>query len=169
MATDPFSTLGVPARFALPMKDVEQRHRDLSRALHPDRHAKASPAERRVAIERAMAVNEAWRTLRDPLSRALALLSLHHVAITEGSAAPPALLMEVMELREALDASRRDPARVSALRDAVRAKIAAEESVLAAVFDGAEVAPEALERARGAAMKLKYFRRFEEEADAMEP
>lgn len=166
---DPFTVLGVPPRFALPMRDVEQRHRDLSRALHPDRHAKASPAERRVAIERAMAVNEAWRAVRDPLSRALALLALHGVAITEGERASPALLMEVMDLREALEASRANPAGVEALREAVRAKIAAEEAVLAAVFDGPEVSPDALQRARGAAVKLKYFRRFEEEADAMEP
>lgn len=166
---DPFTVLGVPARFSLPMKDVEQRHRDLSRALHPDRHAKASPAERRVAIERAMAVNEAWRAVRDPLSRALALLDLHGVAITEGERASPALLMEVMELRESLESARAHPARIEALRDSVRAKVAAEESVLGAVFDGAELTPEALQRARGAAVKLKYFRRFEEEADAMEP
>lgn len=166
---DPFTVLGVPARFALPMRDVEQRHRDLSRALHPDRHAKGSPAERRVAIERAMAVNEAWRAVRDPLSRALALLELHGVAITEGERASPALLMEVMDLRESLEASRANPAGVEALREAVRAKIAAEEAVLASVFDGPEVSPEALQRARGAAVKLKYFRRFEEEADAMEP
>lgn len=167
--TDPFTVLGVPARFALPMEELAKRHRDLSRALHPDRHAKGSPAERRVAIERAMAVNEAWRVVRDPLARALALLELRGVAITEGERASPALLMEVMELRESLEAARGDAQRVAALREAVRARIAAEEAVLAGALVEGEVPAEAMARARGAAVKLKYFRRFDEEAEAMEP
>src|SRR4051794_15429497 len=103
---DPFAILGVPRRFSFPAglasAELEQRHRDLSRALHPDRHVNAPPAERRLALEKAVAVNDAFRTLRDPLSRAQALLALHGVAITEGDRASNALLMEVMELREEL-------------------------------------------------------------------
>lgn len=165
---DPFAELGVPARFSLPMKDVAQRHRDLSRALHPDRHALASPGERRVAIERAMAVNEAWRVIRDPLSRALALLALHDAPLREGDRASPTLLMEVMELREALEAARGDADAVAPLRAQVQSHIAAEEEVLASALDGATVSAEDLQRARDAAVKLKYYLRFEEEADAME-
>ncbi|MFO0630380.1 MAG: hypothetical protein U0325_32800 [Polyangiales bacterium] len=86
---DPFAELGVPRRFALPMKEVAQRHRDLSRALHPDRHTGASPAERRVTLERAVAVNEAWRVIRDPLARALALLDLHGAPCATPTARPP--------------------------------------------------------------------------------
>ncbi len=36
---DPFSTLGLPVRFALAPKELEARHRELSKALHPDRYA----------------------------------------------------------------------------------------------------------------------------------
>jgi molecular chaperone HscB len=166
---DPFATLGVPRRFTLSAAELEQRHRDLSRVLHPDRHVAAPPAERRAALERAVAVNDAYRTLRDPLGRAQSLLALHGVAIAEGDRAPPAVLMEVMELRESLDEARGQPARVAPLRATVAARIAAEERAIAEVFDR-DATPDdaALRRARDAAVKLRYFRRFEEEADAME-
>ena len=167
--SDPFTVLGLPPRYSLPMKEVEQRHRDLSRALHPDKHTAAAPAERRAALERAMAVNEAFRAVRDPLARALALLDRHGLSIVDGERAPHALLLEVMTLRESLDEARGAPERVEALRESVRAHVAAEEAVLAAAFDVDAPSAEALHRARGAAVKLKYFRRFEEEADAMEP
>lgn len=167
--SDPFTTLGVPRRFTLAPAELEQRHRDLSRALHPDRHVHAPPAERRVALERAVSVNDAFRALRDPLTRAQALLTFHGAPLGENDRAPPALLMEVMELRESLEAARGRPERVAPLREAVKTRVAAEQRVLAEVFDR-EGAPDAaaLGRARDAAMKLRYFRRFEEEADAME-
>jgi len=166
---DPFATLGVPRRFTLPAAELEQRHRDLSRVLHPDRHVAAPPAERRAALERAVAVNDAYRALRDPLARAQSLLALHGAALADGDRAPPALLMEVMELRESLDAARGRPERVAPLRAAVALRIAAEERVVAEAFDR-DAPPDAaaLGRARDAAIKLRYFRRFEEEADAME-
>lgn len=166
---DPFATLGVPRRFTLPAAELEQRHRDLSRAVHPDRHAADAPAVRRAALERAVSVNDAFRALRDPLSRAESLLALHGLALTEGDRAPPALLMDVMELREALDEARGRPERVAPLRAAVARRVADAERALAEAFDRAE-APDAaaLARAREAAVGLRYFRRFEEEADAME-
>jgi molecular chaperone HscB len=167
--TDPFSTLGVPARFTFAPGDLAQRHRDLSRALHPDRHVHSPPGERRMALERAVSVNDAFRALRDPLGRAQALLTLHGLSVQEGDRAPAALLMEVMELREDLDAARAKPARIAALRETVAARVAAEESVVARVFDR-EGAPDAgaLAQARDAVVKLRYFKRFQEEADAME-
>lgn len=166
---DPFATLGVPRRYSLPLKDLEQRHRDLSRALHPDRYVHAPPGERRLALERAVAVNDAFRALRDPLTRASALLGLSGLPLEEGHRADAALLMEVMALREGLEAARGRPERVAALREAVSARIAAEERVFAQVFDadGARDAA-ALARARDALVRLRYFRRFVEEAEAME-
>ena len=166
---DPFATLGVPARFTFAPGDLEQRHRDLSRALHPDRYVNAPAGERRVALERAVSVNDAFRALKDTLTRAQSLLALHGLSIREGERAAPALLMEIMELREELDAVRTKPERVAALRETVSARVAAEERVVAEVFDR-EGTPDATElaRARDAVVKLRYFRRFQEEADALD-
>ena len=65
--SDPFETLGVEARFDLDLRAVEQRHRDLSKALHPDRYTGAPAAERRMSLSRAIDVNEAGGTRFIPL------------------------------------------------------------------------------------------------------
>ncbi len=67
---DPFATLGIDPAFNIDLAAVEQRHRDLSRALHPDKFSGAPAAERRLALNRAIEVNEAWRAVRDPIRRA---------------------------------------------------------------------------------------------------
>ena len=86
------------------MAELEKRHRELSRALHPDRHADKTPAERRHALGKAIEVNEAFRVLKDPVRRAEALLRGRGVHIEEGKEAPadPSFLMDIMELRETL-------------------------------------------------------------------
>lgn len=167
--SDPFTTLGIPARFTFAPGELEQRHRDLSRTLHPDRYVSAPPSERRVALERAVAVNDAFRLLRDPLGRAQALLARHGAPLRDDERAPPSLLMEVMELRESLDAARTKPDRVAALRAEVSARIATGERAVAAAFDG-DAAPDdaTLAKARAAVVMLRYLRRFEEEADALD-
>lgn len=165
--TDPFELLGVARRFSLDRAALEQRHRDLSRTLHPDRYVQAPPGERRLALERAVAVNEAFRALRDPLTRTEALLAFYGLSVGDADRPSQALLMEVMELRESLDDARSSPAKVTALLDQVRARSSAEEALVASVFDAETVPdPAALARARDALVRLKYFRRFEEEADA---
>jgi molecular chaperone HscB len=101
---DPFAALGIERRYDVDLAAVEKRHRELSRALHPDRYAEAGAAERRLTLAKAIEVNEAWRMVRDPIARAEALFSLAGVAVGE-KAEPtpsPALLMEAMDRREAL-------------------------------------------------------------------
>ena len=146
------------------MRELEQRHRDLSRTLHPDRFVHAPAGERRLALERAMAVNDAFRTMRDPLLRADALLALAGQPVEEGHRADPALLMEVMELREALEAARSHE-KIATLREEVSSRIAREEDALAVVFDSDAPGPVALGRGREALIRLRYFRRFLEEAE----
>src|SRR3984957_7438497 len=100
---DPFAVLGIERRYDIDLGAVEKRHRELSRALHPDRYADAGAAERRLTLAKAVEVNEAWRTLRDPIARAEALFSLAGIAVGEQNEPQPspALLMEAMHRREA--------------------------------------------------------------------
>src|SRR5271166_4326604 len=106
---DPFETLGVEPGFSLDLAAVEQRHRDLSKALHPDRYTGAPAAERRMALSRAIDVNEALRVLKDPVRRAEALLRRSGVLVGEihEPKPPSSLLMEMMELREELSEAAR--------------------------------------------------------------
>src|SRR5690606_32621777 len=77
--TDPFTILGIEPRFRLDLERVGARHRELSRALHPDRYVDRPANERRLALSRAIEVNQAFGIVRDPVRRALALLARHGV------------------------------------------------------------------------------------------
>ncbi len=84
---------------------LEQRFHQLSWKLHPDNFVKASEYERNLALERSSELNDAFRTLRDPISRVEYLL-LRAGVRKEGTTkqqAPPELLEEVFELNESLD------------------------------------------------------------------
>ena len=162
---DPFETLGVEPVFGLDLAVLEQRHRDLSRALHPDRHATSGAGERRMALGRAIEVNEAFRQLKDPVRRAEALLTRRGVASGEGKEPPaaPALLMEVMERREAL-AEIRHSKDVHALERQI-AEVRAEESRSEAVLsqEFASQTPNFSEIYQRVG-ELRYYRRFLDEA-----
>ena len=170
--TDPFETLGVDARFDLDPRALEQRHRDLSRALHPDRYTGAPAAERRMALSRAVDVNEAFRVLRDPIRRAEALLRKAGVLAAEGSEpkASPVLLMEMMEVREELAEARRakDLARVGKLGEAMRAREQAVLSAMGRAFEAAGGEREKIAAILPALGELRYLRRFLDEVSAIE-
>jgi molecular chaperone HscB len=170
--TDPFETLGVDARFDLDLGALERRHRDLSKALHPDRYAGAPAAERRLALGRAIDVNEAFRALRDPLRRAEALLRRAGVPVGEEAsrAVPESLLMEMMEAREELaDASRaKDVVRIRALGGQMEAR---RDHLLARLGQTIDAAQGDAARSRGALpllSELRYVRRFLDEVSAIE-
>jgi molecular chaperone HscB len=167
VSPDPFAILEIEARFDLDMTLLEKRHRDISRVLHPDRYAGRPAGERQQALGRAIEVNEAFRTLRDPVRRATALLALHGRANGEAEQprADPALLMEVMERREALSEARRSGDRdtVKRLTDTVRERERAVERDIATSF---EKDPPDLARIETLVGELKYHRRFLDEAAA---
>lgn len=107
---DSFSLFGLPREFGVDPADVERRFRERSRAVHPDRFAKAEPRERRFALERATRLNDAHRVLRDWRQRAAYLLRL---AGQEPFGDPrfahdPAFLEEQLALREALALAQAD-------------------------------------------------------------
>jgi molecular chaperone HscB len=171
---DPFETLGVEPRFQLDLGLLEQRHRALSKALHPDRYTGAPAAERRMSLAKAIDVNEAWRTLRDPIRRAEALLRRAGVDVGEGGEpkASPALLMEMMDAREELgDAARaKDTARVAKLGAAMQAREAAVLGALGRAFDAFDDGlgdPPKMAQALPALGELRYVRRFLDEVSAI--
>lgn len=167
--TDPFETLGFEPVFDLDPALLERRHRELSRALHPDRYAGRPASERREALGRAIVVNQAFRALKDPIARAEALLARHGKVVEEkgGQPADPMVLMEVLERREALgDAKRaRDLDGVRRLAGDVRER---ERTTLDAIRRGLGATPPDLELAEKALGELRYHRRFLDEVSAIE-
>jgi molecular chaperone HscB len=169
---DPFATLGAPRRFDLDLTALEKTHRELSRALHPDKFAQAGASERRAALEKAANVNEAWRILRDPIRRAEALFQLEGLAVGETNEpkASPMFLMEVMEEREALAEARaaKDLAKVRKLATGIGTRAKAAEAKLTAGFANGSPPADELNRLLPLLGELRFYRRFLDEAEAIE-
>jgi molecular chaperone HscB len=169
---DPFATLGIERRFTVDIQALEKTHRELSRALHPDKFVGAGPTERRTALGKAVEVNEAWRVVKDPIRRAEALFELAGIAVGERNEPrpSPALLMDMMEQRELLAEARaaRDASRVNELADAIDARARAAEQALADGFAAAAGAKEKLEALVPRLGELRFYRGFLEEVSAFE-
>ncbi len=170
--SDPFKTLGIEPAFDIDVRAVEARHRELSRALHPDRFTQAPAAERRMALSRAIEVNEAWRAIRDPIKRAEALF--RHIGVPAGETAEPNpstdLLMEMMEAREELsDAGRAK--NMEAVHNLSLKMQLREKETLARLTAGFQKANEDVSEARKLLHllgELRYLKRFLDEVAAIE-
>jgi len=104
---DYFRFFGLPRKLNLGANDLDQRFRGLSRQFHPDYFVNATPAERRASLERSSYLNDAYRTLKQPITRVEYLLRLEGAAAGSPEEAskqvPPDLLEEVFALNEELD------------------------------------------------------------------
>jgi len=102
---DYFAFFGMPRKLTLDLATLEQRFHSLSWKLHPDHFVRSSEDERQLSLDLSSQLNDAYRTLRDPVARVEYLLSLSGMR-KEGQKkqqAPPELLEEVFELNESLD------------------------------------------------------------------
>jgi molecular chaperone HscB len=104
---DYFAFLGLPRQLVLDAQDLDRRFRDLSRKFHPDFYYNATPAERLASLERSSYLNDAYRALKQPVSRIEHLLTIEGLPAgksDEGTAkVPPGLLEEVFALNEEMD------------------------------------------------------------------
>ena len=171
---DFFEVLGLPRKYHLSMEEAEQRFRELSKQLHPDRFAKAAPRERLMAVQKTTELNDAWRVLRDPVKRAeyLSKVEGFDVADEKGSVkASPALLMEMMEKNEELVEAKAagDAARIAGL---VREVESARQAALAkagALFEKYDAGDRSvLGEIAQALVALRYHARFLEQTDTGE-
>lgn len=98
-----FQSLDLPEKLTIDAKDLEKRFYSSSRKWHPDRFIRANLTEQQRALDASALLNDAYRTLRDPVSRAEYLLSLKGIALGDSQKVPPELLEEVFELNMALE------------------------------------------------------------------
>jgi curved DNA-binding protein CbpA len=86
-----FELFDLPASFAIDLDQLDRHYRKLQSEVHPDKFAAASPAERLRSMQLATHVNEAYQTLKSPITRARYLLHLHGVdTLEETNTAMPA-------------------------------------------------------------------------------
>ena len=162
-SSDAFGLLGLPAQFDLDPARIEAAFFERSKELHPDRHATAPAAERVAVLSRSRALNDAYQTLKKPVSRAQYLLEREGVTIGDNERIDPALVMRVLELREELAEAKvaRDRAALEALRTAMRARRGQALEELPRHF-----ADRALPEVKRVLIALRYIDRYLEECDA---
>lgn len=113
-AGDHFSFFSLPRKLNIDVAALEKDFYRLSRKLHPDLYVNRSAQEQEQALEQSSQLNDAYRTLKDPIARTQHLLALEGVQLEEQSKAatdaarlsgqekkqvvPPDLLEEVFEL-----------------------------------------------------------------------
>jgi len=103
--SDYFSMFGIPRKLWIEISTLEKKFLQLSWKLHPDNYVNATPEEREISLRRSSELNDAYRTLREPVARVEYLLAIEGARV-EGKnkqQAPPELLEEVFELNESLD------------------------------------------------------------------
>jgi molecular chaperone HscB len=123
--SDHFELLGLARGFEVNAQDLESSWKERAAAVHPDRFANASDAEKRVAMQWSAQVNEAYRVLKDPLKRAQYLCELagYPTENQPNVGLDPAFLMQQMQWRESLEeiTSTNDLAALDALEQEIDA------------------------------------------------
>ena len=140
VTADHFGVFGLQRRLNVDLPALEKEFYRLSRKLHPDLFVNRSAGEQEWALEQSSQLNDAYRTLRDPIARTQYLLGLEGVQLEEQSKAatdaarqsgeekkqvvPPDLLEEVFELNMQLQelklSDERDPEIIAQLQTAKR-------------------------------------------------
>ena len=97
LSDDDFALLGLPRRFQVDLKALDERWKALQRQAHPDRHADQGAAAQRVAMQWSVRVNEAHQRLRDPIRRGAYMCELAGAPIDaeRNTAMPTEFLMQI--------------------------------------------------------------------------
>src|SRR6185295_17612813 len=175
-AADLFAVLGLPARYAVDLAAGEAAYKDLSRQVHPDRYATADPRARRASLARTVQLNQAWRTIKDPIQRAEYLLLRAGIDVGEKKsgagedgkathrvAAPPAFLIEILELNDELSEAKRagDAVKVAFMAEEMRARA---RDTLKTIGEALDAGGGGLEDAARSLVALRYYQRFIDQA-----
>ncbi|MEJ2792769.1 Fe-S protein assembly co-chaperone HscB [Iodobacter sp. LRB] len=164
-----FALFGLPARFALDQRSIDSNYRSLLATYHPDRFASENDAVRRMSLQIATQVNEAYQTLKSPIARGRYLLKLAGVDTQEESntAMPIDFLMNQMEWREAIGDAKTTQ-NIESLENIGR-ELAAETSALEQHLASLLDETHDLSAATVAVRKLRFMEKLEQEiGDAIE-
>ena len=148
--------------FAVDLKALKKEFLQIQAKVHPD----MAPADRKRQAEGLSArINEAYKTLQNPLLRAQYLLSLRGVDVAEDETArveDPELLMEVLETRETIEDAQEEKDLIP-LKEMNEARIADSVAVLDDAFKSDDI-----DLAKSESVKLRYWVNIRESIDAWE-
>jgi molecular chaperone HscB len=160
---DYFQFFGLNQQFNIDLPALDQAYLAIQKEVHPDRHARGSDAEQRLAMQMATLANTALQTLKNPIQRGLYICQLHGVdaKLETNTAMPTAFLMKQMEWRENLDDQAEDLAALEALMEEVEQSKQDTLAEITQAIDGAKNYQRAAELLRG----LLFIDKFAVELD----
>ena len=160
---DYFRFFGLNQQFNIDLSVLDQAYLAIQKEVHPDRHARGSDTEQRLAMQMATLVNTAFQTLKNPIQRGLYLCQLHGVdaRLETNTAMPAAFLMKQMEWRENLEEREDDLAALESLAKEVDDSKRETLAEIAQAVDGAHNYERAAELLRG----LLFIDKFALELD----
>ncbi|WP_371816523.1 Fe-S protein assembly co-chaperone HscB [Polynucleobacter sp. MWH-UH25E] len=148
---DYFRFFGLNQQFNIDLPALDQAYLAIQKEVHPDRHARGTEAEQRVAMQMATLANTAYQTLKNPIQRGLYLCQLHGVdaKLETNTAMPAAFLMKQMEWRETLDEQAEELPELEALMTEVEQSKSDTLVEIAQAIDSAKNYQRAAELLRG--------------------
>ena len=151
-SSDHFSLFNLPPSFRVDTSVLDQRYREAQARVHPDKYVQSGDTERRLSLQWATRVNEAYQMLKKPLSRAQYLLKIrnHPIDAENNAAMPSDFLMEQMEWREAVAEARtaREQDELEQLHSRVKQRMSARYEELGALLDDQQDYAKAADRVR---------------------
>jgi len=158
-----FQFFGLNQQFKIDLPVLDQAYLAIQKEVHPDRHARGSDTEQRLAMQMATMANSAYQTLKNPVQRGLYLCQLHGVdaKLETNTAMPAAFLMKQMEWRENLDEQAEDLPALEAMMEEVESTRQATLLEITQAIDHAKNFERAAELLRG----LLFIDKFALELD----
>ena len=160
---NPFQIFDLPVDFQLDEKALNTRYLELQKALHPDNFVSSSALEQRVAMQKSTEVNDALKTLKDPIFRAEAIIALN--TGEQKSTQDVAFLMQQLQWREQLEEleHQKDEEALNAFAKEIKQET---QSLLTALSES--LTSQQWTKASQQCDKLRFSRKLSEEIERVE-
>lgn len=168
-----FELFELPVSFDIDLQLLNTRFRKLQRVVHPDRFANASDRERRLSMEKATQINDAFQVLKSPQRRARYILELQGVSFDneQDMSVDAAFLMEQIELREALaEITDGETAldEINKILKDISERIASVLSELSELFSQGSLDETQKSNAKQCVHKIQFLNKLQQEAEQRE-
>lgn len=166
--SNPFQIFDLPVAFELDLQALNARYLALQKTLHPDNFASASALDQRVAMQKSTEVNDALKTLKDPILRAESIISINTGELQDleqKSTQDVAFLMQQLQWREQLEEleNQKDENALNTFAKEIKQET---QALLTALSDNLQAQQWAL--ATQICDKLRFTRKLTEEIERVE-
>jgi len=136
MVDNYFTFMQLPLRFNIDKKLLQQRYYDLQRQFHPDRLGHCGVLEKSQAMQTTTYLNNAYQTLKQPVSRAIYLLKLSGVDMNINASLidDEVFLNEQLMWREQLDTLEKTDGAIGAIKTNIKIRMTQLEQRLSELF-----------------------------------